>query len=183
MNLSETIGQQVRSLRLEKNMSLGQLAQISGISKVMLSQIEKGVANPTINTLWKIANGLQVPYAELIAPSTEEATFVTYTESNMQYSPDGKCRIFCYYPMAVGRRSEIFVMELQQGACYESPGHPQKSKEYIIVDSGSLTLRIQDKEYRLKQGDSLCFSASVTHVYANPATPRTKVYLINEYAV
>lgn len=62
MNINSIIAENLKTLRTERNLSLGQLAELSGISKVMLSQIEKGDTNPTINTLWKIAKGLKVPY-------------------------------------------------------------------------------------------------------------------------
>ncbi len=66
MNINSIIAENLKTLRTERNLSLGQLAELSNISKVMLSQIEKGDTNPTINTLWKIANGLKVPYTLLL---------------------------------------------------------------------------------------------------------------------
>lgn len=181
MNLSETVGLRLKALRTEKNMSLGQLAEASGISKVMLSQIEKGASNPTINTLWKIANGLQVPYAELIAPPMDETEVVSLDETKMQYSPDGKCRIFCYFPKTAGRTSEIFLMELDENAAYLSPGHPQKSKEYLLVCEGDMTLECDGNAYHLKEGDALSFSASVPHRYSTAGHSSAKVYIINTY--
>ena len=58
MNLNEIIAVNLKRLRAERGFSLGKLSELSGVSKVMLSQIEKGESNPTINTLWKIAGGL-----------------------------------------------------------------------------------------------------------------------------
>ena len=66
MNLNEIIAVNLKRLRAERGFSLGKLSELSGVSKVMLSQIEKGESNPTINTLWKIAGGLQVSYTKLI---------------------------------------------------------------------------------------------------------------------
>ncbi|MCH3927031.1 MAG: helix-turn-helix domain-containing protein [Atopobiaceae bacterium] len=63
MDISQILGQNLHRLRTERQLSLGQLAEKSGLSKVMLSQIEKGTSNPTVNTLWKIANGLGVSYS------------------------------------------------------------------------------------------------------------------------
>ena len=62
MELGKIIARNLNELRMERNLTLGQLSKISGISKAMLSDIEKGDSNPTINTIWKIANGLKVPY-------------------------------------------------------------------------------------------------------------------------
>lgn len=66
MELNEIIAENLKRLRTERGLSLGRLAELSGVSKVMLSQVEKGESSPTINTLWKIATGLQVPYTQLI---------------------------------------------------------------------------------------------------------------------
>lgn len=66
MNLNEIIAVNLKRLRAERGFSLGKLSELSGVSKVMLSQIEKGESNPTINTLWKIAGGLQVSYTKLV---------------------------------------------------------------------------------------------------------------------
>ncbi len=66
MNLNDIISANLKKLRTDRNLSLGQLSELSGVSKVMLSQIDKGESNPTINTIWKIANGLQVTYTKLI---------------------------------------------------------------------------------------------------------------------
>ncbi|NJB07060.1 helix-turn-helix transcriptional regulator [Clostridioides difficile] len=58
MSINTVIAKNLNRLRNERNLSLGQLAELSGVSKVMLSQIEKGDSNPTVNTIWKIASGL-----------------------------------------------------------------------------------------------------------------------------
>lgn len=181
MNLSETIGLRLKTLRAEKHMSLGQLSEACGISKVMLSQIEKGTSNPTINTLWKIANGLQVPYADLIAPPTEEAELVNIEEGKMQYSPDGKCRIFCYFPKAAGHAQEIFLMELAPGAVYSSPGHPQNAREYLLVSQGNMTLEYGDTVHCLHQGQALSFPAAPPHTYRAVGKTTVRVYIINTY--
>ncbi|APH14458.1 helix-turn-helix family protein [Clostridium sporogenes] len=65
-NINSIIAENLKTLRTERNLNLGQLAKLSDISKVMLSQIEKGDTNPTINTLWKIAKGLKVLYISLL---------------------------------------------------------------------------------------------------------------------
>ncbi|EQG75728.1 helix-turn-helix family protein [Clostridioides difficile DA00165] len=56
MSINTVIAKNLNRLRNERNLSLGQLAELSGVSKVMLSQIEKGDSNPTVNTIWKIAS-------------------------------------------------------------------------------------------------------------------------------
>ena len=62
MEINTIIGNNLKKIRQEKKLTLDELAGITGVSKGMLSQIEKGTTNPTINTIWKISNGLNVPY-------------------------------------------------------------------------------------------------------------------------
>ncbi len=66
MNLNNIIAGNLKRLRNERQLSLSKLSDICGVSKVMLGQIERGESNPTINTIWKIAGGLRVPYTSLI---------------------------------------------------------------------------------------------------------------------
>lgn len=77
MNLNAIIAANLKRLRMERNLSLGQLAELSGVSKVMLGQIEKGDSNPTINMLWKIANGLKVPYTVLLDEQENDSEFIS----------------------------------------------------------------------------------------------------------
>lgn len=80
MDLGQQIGANLKQLRTERGLTLGQLSSLAGISKAMLSELEKGNANPTINTLWKIANGLKVPYTRLMEGAEPTATLVRREE-------------------------------------------------------------------------------------------------------
>lgn len=181
MELNIQIGKNVKKLRTERKMTAAQLAESSGISAVMLSQIEKGTANPTINTIWKIANGLKVPYTMLLEAPMEETVIVIPQEEQMQYSPDGKCKIFCYYPVSVQRRYEVFMMHMEEGGSSSSPGHSQFSREYLIVNEGALEICIDGTRYCLKAGESLTFAAGVPHIYKNISPKETKVIILNDY--
>ena len=93
MELGRLIGENVKRLRRERNLTLGQLASLSGISKAMLSDMEKGDSNPTVNTLWKIANGLKVPYTRLLEETGGGATLVRRQEALPQAGENGADRV------------------------------------------------------------------------------------------
>ena len=63
-SMNKIVARNVKTLREKSNLSMDQLVRLSGVSKSMLAQIEKGEANPTISTLWKISNGLKVPFED-----------------------------------------------------------------------------------------------------------------------
>ncbi len=181
MELNEQIGKNLKKLRAERNLTAAQLAELSGISAVMLSQIEKGSANPTINTLWKIANGLKLPYTMLLEEPAEETIIVVPDEEKMQYSSDGKCKIFCHYPISAQRKYEIFTMDMAEGGESASPGHSQYSREYLLVSQGALEMDINGTLYQLKEGESMTFAAGVPHLYKNSFAGKTKVMILNDY--
>lgn len=181
--LNMTIARNLQVLRKNRNLSLGQLAELSGISKVLLSNIEKGNNNPTINTIWKIANGLKVPYTALIDAHQNTIETVSYKEalSNIQYTDDKKCSIYCYYPTDATHNFEFFGMNLENGAEYTAPGHPDKAQEYIFVKSGKLTFFIENKTYILEEGDSMHFDSSQPHIYKNNSDTMTSILIMNYY--
>ncbi|MDZ5034857.1 helix-turn-helix transcriptional regulator, partial [Clostridium perfringens] len=88
MNINFIIAENLKALRTERNLSLGQLAELSDVSKVMISQIEKGDTNPTINTLWKIANGLKVPYTSLLEQKENDTCIISKKDIEAQLTEE-----------------------------------------------------------------------------------------------
>ena len=183
MNISRIIGENLKRLRTERHLSLGQLADLCDISKVMLSQIEKGDTNPTINTLWKVANGLKVPYTALLEQQAHDTTVLKKSNIPMQNGENDHYRIFCYYENTPQRNFELFQIELDAGYENVSIGHSEKSLEYIMVISGELTLSVNEQIYVLSQDDAINFMASVQHTYRSSGTQTLKAIIINYYPI
>lgn len=183
MNLSTIIAENLNRLRLERNLSLGQLSQLSDVSKVMLSQIEKGDANPTINTIWKIAKGLNVPYTLLIDKHESKTSVIRKLETEKQITEDGKYRVYCYYGDTPHRNFELFLLELDLGSEYTSIGHTEKSQEYITVFQGELLLSINNEDYLVKKEDSICFSSTNPHTYKSCGKDTLKAIVVNFYPI
>jgi len=181
MELSGVIAANLKFLRTERNLSLGQLAEVSGVSKVMLSQIEKGESNPTINTIWKIANGLKVPYTRLIDEIKNEAAVIRKTGISPQVGENPSYTAFCYYKTTPLRNFELFHVELGPRSSNSSIGHTAKSQEYILVTCGELLLNTADQEYALQEGDSMFFDPSMQHAYSNRQDSKTTFIVINYY--
>ena len=95
MNLNNVIGDNLKRLRNERNLSLSKLSEICGVSKVMLSQIERGESSPTINTIWKIAKGFNLPYTVLIDKPLDSHLLVRKNEASIQTSADSHYRVYC----------------------------------------------------------------------------------------
>lgn len=183
MEINQTIAVNLKRLRLARNLSLGQLSELCDISKVMLSQIEKGDTNPTINTLWKIANGLKVPYTALLEQQEPSTSVLRKTDVTAQVAENGHYRIYCYYPNTPHRNFELFQLEMDAGCSYTSVGHSEKSQEYIMVIEGELTLTVNQAEHVLRESDSISFDASYEHIYFNSGKGVLKAVVTNFYPV
>lgn len=165
MNLNEIIAANLRRLRAERNLSLGKLSELSGVSKVMLSQIEKGESNPTINTLWKIAGGLQVSYTKLIDEQMEAPWMIRKAESAL-VDHDGY-RVYHYSTANPARDFEFFNSELDPDTAFTSEGHGVNTHEYVLVTKGEMTLLYGGEEYLLQEGDFIHFDCTQPHTYCN----------------
>lgn len=181
MDIHLIIAENLKRLRTERILSLGQLAELSSVSKVMLSQIERGETNPTINTIWKIAAGLNVPYTSLLEQPEQNSYVLKKSDMVSQITDDGHCRLYCYYSNTPHRNLELFQMELDTGYRYTSVGHSEKSEEYLMVLEGELNLEIRNETFNLQVDDTVAFNASTKHVYFNSGKTTLKLAIINFY--
>lgn len=181
MEVNKIIAENLRRLRTDRNLSLGALSGLCSVSKVMLSQIEKGETNPTINTIWKIANGLKVPYTALLEQQIHPAAVLTRESLVAQYGDDIHYRIYCYYTNQPDRNFELFQLELDAGHSYKSIGHREKAQEYIMVFEGCLKLTTNDQTYTLHKNDAINFDASSEHIYTACESQMLKAAIINFY--
>lgn len=181
MEIISIIAANLKNLRTERNLSLGQLSALCKVSKVMLSQIEKGDTNPTINVLWKIANGLKVPYTALLEQQKSESTIVKKSDIIQQKSENKHYRIYCFYSNTPHRNFELFQIELDSGYNYTSIGHSEKSLEYVMVIEGELSLTVDSKKYVLHQDEAIEFTASYEHTYSSSGSQTLKAVVINYY--
>lgn len=180
MEMNKIMAGNLRRLRTERNLSLGALSALCGVSKVMLSQIEKGLTSPTINTIWKIANGLKVPYTALLEQQAQ-VEVLRKADLSVQHGDDAHYRIFCYYTNAPDRNFELFQLEMDSGHSYESIGHPEKAQEFIMVFAGCLELSANDRTHTLRQDDAISFVASGRHVYTACGDEMLRAAIINFY--
>ncbi len=179
MEVSEMIAVNLRRLREEKNLSLGQLAEMAGVSKVMLSQMEKGLSNPTINTIWKIAGALQVTYTNLL--EVPDSNVIHVRKTDIHPLDDDKYHIFSYYKRDSNRNFELYQIEMDAGCVHESIGHSKESAEYIMMIDGEMELDVNGEVHMLQADDGFCFDATVPHRYINKSEQRVKAVLMISY--
>lgn len=181
MDIGKMIAFNLKSLRKERNLTLGQLSKLSGISKAMLSDMEKGESNPTINTIWKIANGLNVPYTRLMEETEKRSTVIHKSDIAVQTDAHAHYRIYCYFKNTPVRNFEFFHVELDAHSSNATVGHSVKTEEYIYVIYGELVLRTETEEHVLQEGDALVFDSDLQHTYINRQDTPVRFAVINFY--
>lgn len=180
MEIGEIIACNLKRLREERNLSLGQLAEMAGVSKVMLSQLEKGTSNPTINTIWKITGALQMPYTSLLEPPENHVIHVQ--KRDIIEMEENKFHIFCYYAKNPERNFEVYQVEMDTGCVHPSIGHSTDSSEYILVVEGKMELDVNGETYCLETDDGFCFNAAIPHTYRNIGSEKVKLSLMIFYS-
>lgn len=166
-NLNFIISENLKKLREEKKLSLDKVSQMTGVSKSMLGQIERGESNPTISTLWKIANGLKVSFTYFLNQVENEALIITEKDIPPMKECNGKYRVYPFFPYEDGRRFEMYKVEVEEGGYLNAEPHGEKTCEFITVFDGELTITIGEYEYIVKAGDSIKFRADKHHSYHN----------------
>ena len=96
-NLNLLLANNLRRIREERSLSLQQLAEVSGVSKSMLGQIERGEANPSVGTIWKIANGLRVSFTSLLNENAGTVRIVCRDDAHEVEQEDGMYRLLSYH--------------------------------------------------------------------------------------
>ncbi len=179
MEVGKIIGLNLKRLREERNLSLGQLAEMAGVSKMMLSQLEKGNSNPTINTVWKITGALHLPYTSLLELPDNKVIHVR--RADIHELEEDKYHIFSYYAKDSSRKFELYQIELDEGCVHKSIGHSTESSEYIMLFEGEMELEVNGENHILKNNDGFCFDATVPHIYRNKSDKKVSAMLMIYY--
>lgn len=166
-DLNLIIGNKLKIIRNTRNLTLDEVSKITGVSKAMLGQIERGQSNPTVSTLWKIANGLKVSFSLFIEENQNDLQIIHQNEVTPIIEDNKKMSLYPIFPFDVNKSFEIFTIELNPGCNHISNPHNDGVEEYIIVTEGEIVIDIDSKSFELKKGDSIRFIANKSHTYKN----------------
>jgi len=182
-DLAPVVGSNLRRLRTRRGLSLERLAQISGVSRAMLGQIELGQSAPTINVLWKIARALEVTFSALISARTQSGALVLRSsESKILTSKDRSFSSRALFPFDEPRRVEFYELRLAAGSVEDADAHPPGTTENLVVTAGTIEIDVAGDTHRLEAGDSILFEADTPHAYRNPGRGEAVMYLVMTYA-
>ena len=171
------VGPRVRALRDAMSLSLRDLADRSGVSAQMLSQVERGETSPTLAVAAKIAAGLELTLSQLLR--LDEGRHVAISRATeRRESRRGGHRIEELTPPLPGQRADVSLHVLDPGAttggASDPPMHEPGSRETAVVLAGDLALVIEGERHELHEGDSVTFDADLPHHFENEGTDPTR---------
>jgi transcriptional regulator with XRE-family HTH domain len=176
------VGARIRALREAMDLSLRDLAERSGVSAPMLSQVERGETSPTLQIATRIAAGLELRLSQLLRLDEDGA--VTVVRSGERRKGPAAVAGHSYEiltPPLPGQRAELSRHTLAPGAVTGGSGDPPRhepgSRETALVERGAVVLRCDGQPYELLDGDCVTFDSDLDHQFVNPG-PDEAVLLV-----
>lgn len=175
------VGQNLRRLRNSLGLSLDEASKLTGVSKAMLGQIERGESSPTISTLWKISSGLKVNFTSLLDDEQNELVLVKKDDIKAIEEEEGKMVLYPIFQFSSKSGVDVFLVELDPGCKHISATHKNVLEEMVLVIEGTLTLKVEKEIYEIKAGNSLKFDGSLNHTYMNKGNGKVAFHNIEIY--
>lgn len=181
MDITNTIAANTKSIREQKKLTLDTAASVTGVSRSMLAQIEKGEVNPTISVLWKIANGYKVSFTSLV--ETKSDTVAVIRQADMQpLKEDGGLYLnYPIFPFDEKKLFETYRIVIAAGGSLSAQPHLKGAVEYITVFAGQIEITVAEEQFPLSKGDSIRFCADVPHTYRNSGTETAELSMLIYY--
>ncbi|OEH84270.1 MerR family transcriptional regulator [Desulfuribacillus stibiiarsenatis] len=163
------LGERIRTKRKELNMSIKEVADKTGLTSGFISQVERDLADPSITSLRRIAEALEVPIFYFLMETKEQNPVVRKHERKKLNFPSSHLTYELLTP-DLNRQMEMFMARLEPGAvtCEEPLSHP--GEEGIVVMQGKMKITIGNDEYVLDEGDSIYYLSSIPHKIESTGT-------------
>ncbi|TDY54873.1 XRE family transcriptional regulator [Paraburkholderia rhizosphaerae] len=174
------VGEQIQRLRGERKMTLDDLSRAAGVSKSMLSEIERDKANPTIAVAWRLTNALGVSLDSLFAPpKAPEAIAVSGPHEIPTLSGhEAKYQLRVWGPIELAGKFEWYELTLEPGGALVSNAHEPGTREHLTVLHGAIDVEAAGATKRLKTADTARYVADEPHAIRNAGKGEAKALLV-----
>ena len=177
------LGPQIQQLRKRRRLTLEQLASLSGVSRSMLSQIERSQANPTFATLWNLTRALGVDISELVGGRSTTAPAPAIDVIGGHFVPeirseDGLCTLRILSPAQSAGRTEWYEILLEPKGALVSAPHAAGAMEHVTVIEGELEVVSGTTGARAPAHGVARYPADVPHALRNLSSGRTRAFLV-----
>jgi XRE family transcriptional regulator, regulator of sulfur utilization len=167
--VSSQLGKTVQRLRKAYNLSLSELSEQSGVAKSIISQIERNETNPTLATIWRLSQALDVSIERVLQTAGDEP-FLEKTsrrETPILVSEDGKCKLAIIGWIKTVEWVQWYDFSAEPGGVLESEGHQRGSVESLSVTAGELEVEVGGAIERARAGETLRYRCDRPHNIRN----------------
>ena len=172
------IGSKLKDLRVQKGLTQEELADRTELSKGFISQLERDLTSPSIATLVDILQCLGTDIASFFQDETDDKIAFSQEDYFVKDEPDCKARIEWIIPNAQKNKMEPIRLTLEPGGS-SYPDNPHEGEEFGYVLSGSVTLQLGEKRYRVRKGDGFYFHSHSVHYLINNGKLPAKVLWVS----
>lgn len=182
MELNRAVAENIKRIRKSKKLSLERTAALSGVSRSMLSQIERGEANPSVAILGKLAEALKVPAEVLLENDDFVSLLLTREPDNIPRRLDGgKALLRSSFPYDETTRQESFFLDLYISGKYVPEPSVPGCVCHATVISGTVSLTAEEQEFQLLERDALRFAADRPYRFENMTNSTARLLLAYQY--
>ena len=182
MELNRAVAENIKRIRKTKKLSMERTAELAGVSRSMLGQIERGEANPSVAILGKIAKALKVPAQVLMENDGFEAFLLSRELDNKPARLDGgKAVLRPSFPYDEMTRQETFFLDLYISARYAPECSVPGCVCHATVLSGTVQLLAQGEQLQLQERDALRFAADQPYWFENMSNSTARLLLAYQY--
>ena len=167
--LTGQLGKTIQRLRKAYNLSLSELAEQSGVAKSIISQIERNETNPTLATVWRLSQALDMSVERVLA-SSDDAPFLeklTRADTPILVSEDGRCRLSIIGWIKTVEWLQYYDLRAEPGGELDSEGHQRGAVECLSVLAGTLEVEVAGEVETVKEGETLRYRCDRRHVIRN----------------
>jgi len=182
-SINENLGRRVKKLRTDRGWSLEDLATASGVSRSMLSEIEREKANPTLTVTYRIAQAFGLNLQDLIetAEAASNIQVIRASERAQVFRSDKQCQIRTLSPLNLEKEIEFYEVTLKPKGELRSQPHYEGTREFLTVEEGAVRIESASDTSELGKGDSGTYRADVPHAIVNTGTGEAVVFLVVIY--
>jgi XRE family transcriptional regulator, regulator of sulfur utilization len=180
-NAPPEVGATLQRMRLERGLTLEDLSRIAGVSKSMLSQIEREKANPTIAITWRLANALGVGIGQLLSAEPRDVDTIRVLEAHETPTLPGNHAGYVLRilgPMELAGKYEWYELTLAPGGELASQAHDPGTNEHLTVLHGTLEIEVGSSVRKVKMGGTARYPADQNHVIRNVGKTEAKGLLV-----
>lgn len=177
----DSLANNLRTLREDRNLSLDKLSEMTGVSKSMLRQIEIGQSNPTIATIWKIANGLRIPFTALLREQRQDVVLKGFKSDAPLTADTDSYRLFPLILFNPERSFETYYVEIEPGTTLEAEPHQGNAEEHVFVMQGEIEITVAGEGFSVGREQFISFQADRPHRYHNPGDEMAVAIMLISY--